>query len=267
MRRRGVWSPSGGVAAGRRALRPRSPATSLILGLGKIGNAHQEVLKIFRNYTEVGRASIDQRASLGGPGSWKKARPGSSVELELLPEVWEVGLRRDNTPTQIVPLRAAQELWASWFERWYVEEPQRLRLDTVSLGIWEGPSGSVQQLFRADWDHCDHSPAAGRPQPHWNIDHEIPAFALPLLPRRLAGAPSTTGSGLEELTPQGGSPLDISRYHLCMSAHWSPQGQRGWRRPHGEDIANLLSWLDLTLDHISQEVGSRTFSPRPLARR
>lgn len=248
-------------------MRPGSPGHSLVLGVAKIDDVHQRVLNILRNYTNVSRASIDQRASLGGPGSWKNAQKGTSVELELLPEVWEVGLRRDNTPTRVVPLRAAQGVWVSWFERWYVEVPRRMRLETVSLGVWEGPSGSVQQLFRADWDHCDHSPATGRPQPHWNIDHEIPASALQLLPRPLAGAPSTAGSGLEELTPQGGSPLDISRYHLCMGAHWSSPGQRGWRRPHGEDIGNLLSWLDLTLDHISQELGSRTFSPRALARR
>jgi hypothetical protein len=232
---------------------------SLILRVGKIGSMHGRVLEILRNYTEVGRASIDQRASLGGPGSWKNARPGSHVELELLPEVWEVGLRRDNTPTQVVCLKAVQGLWVSWFERWYVEEPQRLRLDTVSLGVWDGPSGSIQQLFRADWDHCDQSLASGRPQPHWNIDHELPSSGLPLLPRPLASAPSTASGGLEELVPQGGSSLNISRYHLCMSAHWFPLGQRGWRRPHGEDIGNLLSWLDLTLEHISQELRSHPF--------
>lgn len=246
---------------------PRSPALFLVLEVGKVGSFHHRVLEILGKYTEVGKASIDQRASLGGPGSWKNAQVSSQIELELLPSVWEVGYRRDNTPTQVVPLREAPGLWISWFERWSVEEPQRLRLETVSLGVWEGPSGSVQQLFRADWDHCEHSAASSRAQPHWNIDHEIPASVLPVFPIPLTVAPASAGSGLEELVPRSGSSLDISRYHLCMSAHWSPPRQRGWRRPYGIDVTDLLSWLDLVLDHISQELSSRTFRTRNRTRR
>ena len=221
--------------------------------MGKIGNLHRRILETFRRYSEVGNSSIDQRASLGGPDSWKKAQARSHVELELLPSVWHVGYRRDNTPTPVVLLMAAQGVWVSWFERWYVEQPKRMRLDTVSLGFWKGPSGSIQQLFRADWDHCDLSDSLGKAQPHWNIDHEIPAFASPAFPTPPAIEPSAAGTGLEELSPQGGEPHDISRYHLCMSALWPPPHQRRWRRPYGGDVEHLLNWLDLALDHVSQE--------------
>lgn len=224
---------------------------------------------MLEQYADGEEMSIGQRASPGGPGAWKNARTGSRVELELLPSAWEVGYRRNNTPTPVVRLKVAQEAWLSWYERWQVEEAKkRLRLDTVSLGFWQGPAGSIHQLFRAEWEHCGIQEASGTAQPHWNIDHPVPV----LLPsgQEPLGKALSPGNGLEELPPEGGglieepssstgwgsSLLDISQYHLSMGATWSPPENRAWRRPYGENVSSLLAWIELCLEHVSLELRS-----------
>jgi hypothetical protein len=236
-------------------LSPRHTDSSLTLEIGKVHSFHRRVQEIFKKHTTADNLSIGQRASLGGRDSWKNTQVGKLIELELLPSPWEVGYRRNNTSTPVVRCRTAESFCVSWFERWYVERPQWLRLDTVSLGFWSGPRDSIRQLFRAEWEHCDSVAASGRAQPHWNIDHEIPT-AFSQGSSAFTTIASSSDSGLEELSPQDNIALDISRYHLCMSARWAPQHQQVLHQPYGED-ASLLSWLDLALEHIGQEFRGR----------
>jgi hypothetical protein len=228
-----------------------------VKSVDEVSALHSSLLTVLRS-----RFSMSDLAKFS-PNEWWKANPDQKIGINLIdPKTTETAWREQGGAVTVFPLKNATNLWASWYEVWWIDSRGKLVLLGVSLTFWSGHAFAPrkEQLIRAEWDHLA-TAAKGSGQPHWQIDHPV-GFEYKVQPMSdvdpstVEELKSQSVTRLEELTEKELAWQNISSYHLGMRVDWAAADatKRGWQHQWRHDCADLREWLRMCVDYLSDQV-------------